>query len=115
VEDVAMLLVDRPGAARYTQLAIDVRQVELHGLLGHEEPLGDFPVRATRLERLEYRQLARAQADLFQGAQRAHAGSIERTEDRSPHHLPHRPSAARRGAALEHKGRAATHWPRPHR
>ena len=64
------VLVDVPGrlgAVRYAELAIDVRQVELHRLLGEEELLRDLLIRSARLQYLEDRELAVAQPGLRLG------------------------------------------------
>jgi hypothetical protein len=48
------------GAVLHAELAIDVRQVELHGLRRDPELLRDLVVRETACERFEDRELDRA-------------------------------------------------------
>src|SRR6185369_9473113 len=82
-------------AVGHSELAVDVRQVELHGLLCHEELTGETVVRRTRRDETQQLELALGEAEglvrrarLRNGLTRANARIGHAVEDRAAHDLP---------------------------
>src|SRR6478609_11353676 len=65
----------------YTELPIDVRQVELDGLLGDPELFGDLLVREAARERPEDDCLTTREAGRLGGARRGRIGHADGVED----------------------------------
>jgi hypothetical protein len=66
-EPVLERVTRRFRPVRHAQLAVDVRQVELHGLLGDPELLSDRIMRQAARQRLQDRRLALGQAGRLRG------------------------------------------------
>ena len=66
-EPVLERVARRLGPVRHAELAVDVRQVELHRLLGDPELLADRVVRKAPRQRLQDRRLALGQAGGLRG------------------------------------------------
>src|ERR671923_475867 len=62
---MAVGVLDRLGPTRDAELAVDVREVELHRLLGDPELLRDLPVREAVAECREDRELTLTQTNLL--------------------------------------------------
>src|SRR4029453_18138967 len=101
-------VVDGLGARGDAELSIDVRQGELPGLLGEEQPLRDLLVRPTRLQRLEDGELALAQCRPLADAVLRASNEVERPEDRSRDTLPQNRRKIARVDVLEDESRRAT-------